>query len=84
MVRQGYYEKTVPVEISRGQTASIHVALERRFIPNYEITTASGVYRGVLIERGDDAIRLEVAPGVISTYLLKDVKQHQLLPDALP
>lgn len=84
VVRQGYFDKTLPVNVSRGETTPLHIKLERRFIPNYEITTSSGSYCGVLIERGSDAIRLEIAPGVISTYLMKDILRHNLLPDAQP
>jgi hypothetical protein len=45
------------------------------------VTTASGTYRGVFDSRTDEAIRLEIAPGVVSTYLLKDIRQHHPLPD---
>lgn len=80
-VRQGYHEKTQTFAVKRGETQTLHVKLERRFIPNYEVTTASGTYRGVFDSRTDEAIRLEIAPGVVSTYLLKDIRQHHPLPD---
>ncbi|NLF23642.1 MAG: PEGA domain-containing protein [Lentisphaerae bacterium] len=83
LVRQGYYDKRVTIEIKRGQSEPLHVKLDRRFIPNYEVTTASGTYRGILVSRTDDTIRLETAPGVISPYLLKDVRRHRPLPDTL-
>ena len=80
-VRQGYHEKTETFDVKRGDMQTMHVKLERRFIPNYEVTTASGTYRGVFDSRTDEALRLEIAPGVVSTYLLKDVRQHRALPD---
>jgi hypothetical protein len=83
LVRQGYYDKRVTVEIKRGQSEPLHVKLERRFIPNYEVTTASGTYRGFLVSHSDDVIRLDTAPGVISPYLLKDIRRHRPLPDTI-
>jgi len=81
-VRPGYFDKTEALVVRRGQTETLHVRLPRRFIPNYEVTTASGTYRGVFDSRTEEAIRLEVAPGVISTYLTKDIRRHGPLPDA--
>ena len=81
-VRPGYVEKLETLEVKRGQTGTLHVRLERRFIPNYAVTTASGTYRGVFESLTPEALRLETAPGVTSTYLTKDIRQHGPLPDA--
>ena len=80
-VRQGYHEKTQTFAAARGETQTLHIQLDRRFIPNYEVITASGTYRGVFDSRTDEAIRLEIAPGVVTTYPLKDIRQHRPLPD---
>jgi hypothetical protein len=74
--RQGFFAKKEKIMVVRGQTKTLHFKLERRFIPNYEVITARGVYRGVLDSITDEAIRLETAPGVIATYLVKDVRRH--------
>ena len=68
--------------MKRGETQTLHIKLQRRFIPNYEVTTATGTYRGVLTSYNDEVIRLETAPGVVTPYLLKDIRQHRRLPDA--
>ena len=81
-VRQGYHEATQTVVVKRGETQTLHIKLQRRFIPNYEVATATGTYRGVLTSYNDEVIRLETAPGVVTPYLLKDIRQHRRLPDA--
>lgn len=74
--RQGFFAKQEKIVVVRGQTKTMHFKLERRFIPNYEVVTPRGVYRGVLDSITDEAIRLETAPGVIATYLVRDVRRH--------
>lgn len=82
-VRQGYFEQTEDLVVQRGQTQTMHIKLVRRFIPNYEVTTAGGTYRGIFESKTDESIRMEIAPGVISTYLIKDIRKHRPLPDTI-
>ena len=81
-VRKGYFDKTETVAVERGRTATLHVVLTRRFIPDYEVATATQVYKGVLDSITDEAIRLETAPGVVTTILRKDVRSQRPLRDA--
>ena len=81
-VRPGYHEQAREVVVTRGRTETLHASLERRFIPDYTVTTSSGTYRGVLHTRSEEAIRLETAPGVISTYQMRDVRRHGPLAGA--
>ncbi len=70
----GYFSQNIPIEIRTGETLTLHRALQRRFIPNYEIETAASLDRGVLLERDKQGnIRLEVRPGVIKTIRRQDV-----------
>jgi hypothetical protein len=81
VIRRGYFDKIEKIVVTRGQTLTRHIALTRRFIPNYEVTTALGVYRGVLDSITGDILRLETAPGVITPFLLKDIRTRRALRD---
>ena len=79
VVRKGYFDKIEKITVERGRTATPHIALARRFIPDYEITTAQGVYRGVLDSLTGEILRLETAPGVIIPFQLKDIRTRRVL-----
>ncbi|MGI6495348.1 MAG: PEGA domain-containing protein [Kiritimatiellia bacterium] len=78
-VRKGYFEKTEKAVLQRGVTTTLHVTLQRRFIPDYEVTTANGVYRGVLVAEGVDGLRLETRPGVEHSFAYKDIVSRKVL-----
>ena len=78
-VRKGFFEKTQKVAITRGETATLHVALDRRFIPDHEITTANGVYRGVLDSTTTEGVKLETRPGVYHVFPIKDIISRKIL-----
>ena len=80
-VRKGFYEKTQKAVITRGETATLHVALKRRFIPDFEITTANGTYKGVYDSKTEDGIRLETAPGLFQNFADKDILTRKILRD---
>ena len=82
LVRPGFYEASQPFEVKRGETTTIHIALKRRFIPNYEVVTPTGVRRGVLDSLTKDSIRLETAPGIFSVYNVSEIISHRRLPDS--
>jgi hypothetical protein len=62
-----------------------HVALDRLFIPDYEVITVSGnVYQGVFYAITDLGVRMETAPGVINDFPLKDIRKRGSLRDDIP
>lgn len=75
-VKEGYITKSGPCEIKRGDNLVRRVDLERLFIPNYEVVTATGVSRGVLDSISSGRIRLETNPGVFKTFDLPTVIKH--------
>jgi archaellum component FlaG (FlaF/FlaG flagellin family) len=79
LTRPGYVPQTRKIAVQRDGLATLNVELERRFIPDYEVTTARDVYRGMLDSKTDEAIRLETAPGVIVTFPMRDVRHHRPL-----
>jgi hypothetical protein len=80
LVRKGHAESKQKILIEQGKTLPLHVKLTRRFIPDCLVVTIRGVeYRGVLDAATEDTVRLETAPGVITTFPLKDVKYQRTI-----
>ncbi len=79
--RPGYFEQRTTVDIERDQVSPLDASLKRRFIPDYEVRTASNVYRGVLINITPEVIRLETEIGVIRAFPIKDIKGRRPLRD---
>ncbi len=75
-VKPGFFERTEELEIVRGETLSKRIVLKRRFIPDYEVVTATGSHKGVLISIANGVIRIEASPGVTKTYQVGDVISH--------
>lgn len=75
-VKEGYIQKSGPCEIKRGEAIVRRVDLERLFIPNYEVVTATGTRRGILDSISNGRIRLETSPGVFKTFNLPTVIRH--------
>lgn len=76
LMRRGFFDRELQVEVERGKTATLHAELARRFIPDYEVTTDRRVYRGVLDSITPEAIRLETAPGITTTIDRRNVRRH--------
>lgn len=72
----GYQEFQRKVVVKAKDTVRLFPKLVRLFVPNVEVETIRGTYRGVLV--GNDPINgvtLEVKKGVISTFPINDVKK---------
>ena len=81
LVREGYFDKIVSVTVNRQETTPIQERLKQRFIPNTEIKTAQGVYKGVFIDEGiEGKIRLEIRPGVIKSIEAQDIVSRRAIP----
>ncbi|MCL1856585.1 MAG: PEGA domain-containing protein [Kiritimatiellaeota bacterium] len=68
LTRKGYADARKVIVIARDRTEIVTATLERRFIPDHIVRTRNNTYRGVLLDRTPDAIRLETAPGVTQTF----------------
>jgi hypothetical protein len=79
LIRKGFFDKILKFTVERGRTLTQQVALTRRFVPDYEVTTAQGVYRGVIDSITADILRLETAPGVITPFQIKDIRTRRSL-----
>lgn len=62
--RGGFLEAVRTVQVAAKETAHLgRVALRRAFIPNIEVTTANGVFRGVFKSQNAETIIIETKPG---------------------
>ena len=78
--RQGYAQVKQTVVVERGQTLVMEtVKLARMFVPDVEISTARGVYKGVYINQDQDFYRIETSPGVIRAIPVKDITRRRLI-----
>lgn len=67
LTKPGFYPTTATINLGRGETHTSHYRLNRRFIPNIEVRTASEVYRGILVERNPQSLNIELRPGIFKT-----------------
>ena len=80
LTKVGYFPTESEIQIERRETLTMHFALKRRFIPNYEVLTNTGLVIGMFHEiDGDGAVRLEVSPGVIKTIKKSDIRLRRAL-----
>lgn len=80
LTKKGFFTKELPVVVERDKTATVHLSLKRRFIPNCEVRTTTAVIRGVLIEVDPQGnVKLEVRPGVLQTVKAQDVVSRRVL-----
>ena len=86
LVRPGYASAQRSVSVQRGQTLALPTAtLERRFLPDVEVRTRHGVYRGVFVESTPEFYRIESRPGLIQSIPQGDILQRSLIrTDATP
>ncbi len=85
LTKVGFYTAKHKLDIVRDQSQTRHFKLKRRFIRNYEVKTASEVYRGVLIEiDAQRNVKLETHPGIFKTIPRQDILSGKpLRKDAL-
>lgn len=71
--RDGFVDKVRKVKVKPSSVSTVRVRLDRAFVPDVEITTNTGVRRGVLVKNGEDEIVLEVSMGITQTFRRSDV-----------
>ncbi|OVE75380.1 hypothetical protein BVX97_04725 [bacterium E08(2017)] len=76
LVGKQHFPASFKVMVERGKTTTISPKkLRRRFIPDIEIRTATGVYQGVLVMQSPDgSIKIETKPGIFKVIEGKDIK----------
>lgn len=83
LTRKGFVSKSVSVTVEKDKTATVHQALERRFIPNCELRISGGTtVTGVLLDVDPDGgVRLEVKPGIFKSFRKGEIKSRRPLRD---
>ena len=72
---RGYAEAKGKVKIEAKKATKLNLRLKRIFIPDTEIETVSGTYRGVLVDSNNpDTYRLEVKEGIMQDFRKADVR----------
>jgi len=74
LTKMRYHDEKMTIQIERDKTATRHQKLRRRFIPDYEVRTATEVYQGVLLQidpKGD--VKIEILPGILKTIPAKNI-----------
>jgi hypothetical protein len=85
LTRKGYFERSLTIQVEKGKTVALHETMKRRFIPDYEVRTATAVFRGVLVEVDPVGnVKIETKPGVLKTLKADEVKSRGPLRDQVP
>jgi hypothetical protein len=80
LTKPGFYDSKTEFDIIRDQTTTRHFRMRRRFIPNFEVKTATEVYRGILIEVDSKKnIKLETHPGIFKTIPRSEIRSAKPL-----
>lgn len=73
LTKVGYYPLTRQITIVRNETLTGHYILKRRFIPNTQVQVGNETYRGILVERDVETLKLELRPGVFKTLRVAEI-----------
>jgi len=84
-VAKGHFDKEIKAVIARDQTFTTHVTLARRFIPDYEVKTASQSYRGVYLgQTPGGGIKMELSPGITKTFKRSEIMSGRPIRSEAP
>lgn len=83
--KEGYAEWIRHPKVENSKTTPCGARLQRLFIPDIEIVTDNGSYRGVLVSRTPEMIEIEVSLGINRTFRRAEIREIKvLMPDAKP
>jgi hypothetical protein len=75
----GYTEVTRRITIKPSSSTQEKVALKKLFIPDVEVETTTGVYKGILVSNTPDALIVEVKAGVTRSFRKADIRKFTFL-----
>ena len=76
---EGYADATKHPVVENRKTQTVNVRLKRVFTPNVEITTDSGVHRGVLISNTANGVEVEVSLGINRTFPHSEIRKIEFI-----
>lgn len=80
--KDGYAESVRHPKIRNSKTSVANVRLRRIFVPDVEIVTARGEYRGVLVSRTATEVVLEVSLGITRSFPQSEIRKFSWLETA--
>ena len=75
----GYAEATRHPKIRNSKTSQFNVRLKRIFIPDVEIVTARGSYKGVLVSNTPELVTIEIKLGITQSFPRSEVRSVNFL-----
>ena len=80
--KDGYAESVRHPTVQASKTFQANVRLRRIFIPDTEIVTARGSYRGVLVSVTPDSVILEVSMGITRSFSKDEIRRMESIAPA--
>jgi hypothetical protein len=77
--KEGYAESVRHPKIKNSKTSVANVRLRRIFVPNVEIVTARGEYRGVFVSKNATEVVLEVSLGITRSFKQSEIRKFSWL-----
>ena len=77
--KDGFAESVRHPKIKSSKTSQANVRLRRIYIPDTEIVTSRGSYKGVLVTVKPDAVVLEVSPGITRSFSRDEIRRMETL-----
>lgn len=77
--KDGYADFVRHPVVQNGKTSQNRIRLRRIFVPDVEIVTARGSYRGVLVSNLPEAVVVEVSLGITRTFPRAEIRKVNLL-----
>ena len=75
----GYAETTRHPKIKNSKTSHFNVRLKRIFMPDVEIVTARGIYKGVLVSNTPELVTIEVKLGITQSFSRSEIRTINFL-----
>lgn len=77
--KDGYAESVRHPSVQASKTVQTNVRLRRIFVPDTEIVTSRGSYRGVLVSVTPDSVVLEVSMGITRSFSKDEIRRMETL-----
>ena len=73
--KDGFADRALLTQVENQKTSQHRVRLRRVFIPDCEIVTSRGTYRGVLVSTSSESITLEVSLGINQSFPRSEIRK---------
>lgn len=72
--KSGYETHSYSADVVKGETRHILAQLRKAFVPDYQVETADGIQRGMLVEvTAEGDVRLQDDRGIVRTFKVEDI-----------